>query len=126
MPFHIPGLTLNLFSFQSNDNESNSTLLEDNPHCPWKCELINESGYVVYSALGSFYIPMFVMLFFYWRIYLAAIRTTQAINQGFKITGMIFLAEYKCETTWPLYQKSNGSSHDQLSNYIITAVQALF
>lgn len=41
----------------------------------------------MYSALGSFYIPMFVMLFFYWRIYRAAIRTTQAINQGFKITG---------------------------------------
>ncbi|XP_066143811.1 octopamine receptor Oamb [Euwallacea fornicatus] len=72
---------------KSGDNESNATLLEDNPHCPWKCELINESGYVVYSALGSFYIPMFVMLFFYWRIYRAAIRTTQAINQGFKITG---------------------------------------
>ncbi|KAH1017375.1 hypothetical protein HUJ05_008022 [Dendroctonus ponderosae] len=72
---------------KSSDNESNATLPEDNPHCPWKCELINESGYVVYSALGSFYIPMFVMLFFYWRIYRAAIRTTQAINQGFKITG---------------------------------------
>ncbi|KAL1498081.1 hypothetical protein ABEB36_008937 [Hypothenemus hampei] len=72
---------------KSSDNESNATLPEDNPHCPWTCELINESGYVVYSALGSFYIPMFVMLFFYWRIYRAAIRTTQAINQGFKITG---------------------------------------
>jgi hypothetical protein len=40
----------------------------------------------VYSALGSFYIPMLVMLFFYWRIYRAAIRTTRAINQGFRTT----------------------------------------
>ncbi|XP_076265650.1 octopamine receptor in mushroom bodies [Rhynchophorus ferrugineus] len=72
---------------KSDEESSNTTLTEDNPHCPWKCELINESGYVVYSALGSFYIPMFVMLFFYWRIYKAAVRTTQAINQGFKITG---------------------------------------
>ncbi|GAB0087662.1 Octopamine receptor [Sergentomyia squamirostris] len=56
------------------------------PPCPWICELTNDAGYVVYSALGSFYIPMFVMLFFYWRIYRAAVRTTRAINQGFKTT----------------------------------------
>lgn len=54
--------------------------------CPWTCELINDSGYVIYSALGSFYIPMFVMLFFYWRIYRAAINTTRAINRGFRTT----------------------------------------
>lgn len=48
--------------------------------------MTNDAGYVVYSALGSFYIPMFVMLFFYWRIYRAAVRTTRAINQGFKTT----------------------------------------
>lgn len=54
--------------------------------CPWTCELTNDAGYVVYSALGSFYIPMLVMLFFYWRIYRAAVRTTKAINQGFRTT----------------------------------------
>ncbi|CAH2059717.1 unnamed protein product, partial [Iphiclides podalirius] len=57
-----------------------------NPPCKWTCELTNDAGYVVYSALGSFYIPMFVMLFFYWRIYKAAVRTTKAINQGFRTT----------------------------------------
>jgi octopamine receptor len=40
----------------------------------------------VYSALGSFYLPMLVMLFFYWRIYRAAVQTTRAINQGFRTT----------------------------------------
>lgn len=55
-------------------------------HCPWLCELTDETGYVIYSALGSFYIPMFVMLFFYWRIYRAAVHTTKAINQGFRTT----------------------------------------
>lgn len=49
--------------------------------CPWVCELTNHPGYVLYSALGSFYLPMFVMLFFYWRIYRAAVQTTKAINQ---------------------------------------------
>ncbi|XP_018327910.1 octopamine receptor Oamb [Agrilus planipennis] len=68
------------------ENASNVTELEKDTPCPWKCELTNEAGYVVYSALGSFYIPMFVMLFFYWRIYRAAVRTTRAINQGFRTT----------------------------------------
>ncbi|CAG5107234.1 Similar to Probable G-protein coupled receptor No9 (Amphibalanus amphitrite) [Cotesia congregata] len=54
--------------------------------CPWICELTNDAGYVVYSALGSFYIPTLVMLFFYWRIYNAAVSTTKAINQGFRTT----------------------------------------
>ena len=63
--------------------------------CQWKCELTNDAGYVVYSAFGSFYIPMLVMLFFYWRIYRAAIRTTRAINRGFKTTkGTIFYFFY--------------------------------
>ncbi|KPJ02955.1 putative G-protein coupled receptor No9 [Papilio xuthus] len=57
-----------------------------NPPCKWTCELTNDAGYVVYSAMGSFYIPMLVMLFFYWRIYKAAVRTTKAINQGFRTT----------------------------------------
>lgn len=73
------------FHFQGKDSIGNYSRIED-PPCPWKCELTNEAGYVVYSALGSFYIPMFVMLFFYWRIYRAAVRTTRAINQGFKTT----------------------------------------
>lgn len=70
--------------FYKNQNYTLSYI--PNPHCPWTCELTNDVGYVVYSALGSFFIPMFVMLFFYWRIYKAAVRTTKAINRGFKTT----------------------------------------
>lgn len=65
-------------------NETHRPQHETLPSCPWICELPNNKGYVVYSALGSFYIPMFVMLFFYWRIYKAAVHTTRAINQGFR------------------------------------------
>lgn len=71
-------------SFQPEEAEKDGWA--PNPPCPWTCELTNDAGYVVYSALGSFYIPMFVMLFFYWRIYKAAVRTTKAINQGFRTT----------------------------------------
>jgi hypothetical protein len=50
------------------------------------CALFNNKGYVIYSALGSFYIPMFVMIFFYWRIYLIANRTSCALKIGYKTT----------------------------------------
>lgn len=49
-----------------------------------ECTLIGNKGYVIYSALGSFYIPMLVMLFFYWRIYRAALQTSRALQRGFK------------------------------------------
>jgi octopamine receptor len=63
-------------------------------HCDdWSCELTNDPGYVVYSALGSFFIPMLVMLFFYWRIYRAAVETTKAINQGFRTTKVGYTSE---------------------------------
>ncbi|XP_036341192.1 octopamine receptor Oamb-like [Rhagoletis pomonella] len=68
------------------DGTMPATLFYGKPLCDSKCELTNDRGYVVYSALGSFYIPMLVMLFFYWRIYRAAVRTTRAIKQGFKTT----------------------------------------
>lgn len=65
-------------------NETSRPQHETLRSCPWICELPNNKWYVVYSALGSFYLPMFVMLFFYWRIYKAAVHTTRAINQGFR------------------------------------------
>ncbi|XP_056637250.1 octopamine receptor Oamb isoform X1 [Diorhabda sublineata] len=74
------------YSRDGNSTQDTLTAITPASHCPWQCEITNEVGYVVYSALGSFYIPMFVMLFFYWRIYKAAVRTTRAINQGFRTT----------------------------------------
>lgn len=37
-----------------------------------KCLLSEELGYVLYSTMGSFYIPMTIMIFVYCRIYIAA------------------------------------------------------
>ena len=47
-----------------------------------ECGLTADPGYVIYSATGSFYLPMMVMLFFYWRIYRIAARTTKALKEG--------------------------------------------
>lgn len=77
---------------------------DPDPPCQWTCELTNAAGYVVYSALGSFYIPMFVMLFFYWRIYKAAVRTTKAINQGFRTTRGEAFQTWKFKTFWDPYE----------------------
>ncbi|XP_055931879.1 probable G-protein coupled receptor No9 [Argiope bruennichi] len=53
--------------------------------CPKpQCALITNQGYVIYSALGSFYIPMLVMLFFYYRIYVVALKTSRALDRGFR------------------------------------------
>ncbi|KAI0234169.1 Octopamine receptor 1 [Lamellibrachia satsuma] len=47
-----------------------------------QCTLTSDQGYVIYSALGSFWIPMLVMAFFYWKIYRTAVRTTGAMKRG--------------------------------------------
>ena len=46
------------------------------------CHLVFTSGYIIYSALGSFWIPVWIMVFFYWRIYLTAARTSGALRRG--------------------------------------------
>ena len=76
-----------LVGWNDRQAERGTSALTGREHCAnWSCELTNDAGYVVYSALGSFFLPMLVMLFFYWRIYRAAVETTKAINQGFRTT----------------------------------------
>ncbi|XP_054714279.1 probable G-protein coupled receptor No18 [Uloborus diversus] len=43
-----------------------------------KCVYIGNVGYVVFSALGSFYIPAIIMVYVYWRIFAVA-RKRQAV-----------------------------------------------
>ena len=50
------------------------------------CELTPTRGYRIYAAMGSFYIPMFVMAFFYFRIYMAAIKTAKSLRKGILTT----------------------------------------
>lgn len=55
------------------------------------CMLTSEPGYIIYSACGSFWIPMLVMVFFYLKIYRTAVKATTALNSGVltKRTGRI-------------------------------------
>ena len=57
--------------------------------CQPKCGLTQDPGYVIYSAVGSFYAPMLIMVFLNWKIYRTALKTTKAIRQGWtKVKGV--------------------------------------
>lgn len=47
-----------------------------------QCLLTSERGYVVYSALTSFWLPASVMLAFYWQIYRVAALSSAALRRG--------------------------------------------
>lgn len=47
------------------------------------CTLTSEPGYVIYSACGSFWVPMVIMVIFYWKIYKTAVSATAAFRRGF-------------------------------------------
>jgi len=57
-----------------------------------ECVLTSVPGYIVYSACGSFWVPMLGMVVFYWKIYKTAVAATDAVNRGFveqKMTGLL-------------------------------------
>lgn len=39
------------------------------PKASGECSVSNELGYVLYSSLGSFYIPVIILIMVYWRIF---------------------------------------------------------
>ncbi|KAF0304546.1 Alpha-1A adrenergic receptor [Amphibalanus amphitrite] len=51
-----------------------------------RCTVNGEVGYVLFSVLGSFYLPMLVILCVYWRIYRAVVRETRCWQNGLKVT----------------------------------------
>ena len=72
---HIPNnITLSPYKNTSGNSDRVIVLSE--------CALTSDPGYVIYSSVGSFYLPMVVMMFFYWRIYKIAARTTKALKKG--------------------------------------------
>lgn len=49
------------------------------------CQLTSEQGYVVYSSLGSFFIPLIIMAIVYMKIYIAAKARLRKRNWGARI-----------------------------------------
>ncbi|XP_069679707.1 tyramine receptor 1-like [Periplaneta americana] len=51
-----------------------------------QCELTKEQGYVVYSSLGSFYIPLFIMTIVYVEIFIATKRRLKERARASKLS----------------------------------------
>ena len=49
------------------------------------CSFTEDSGYLIFSSIVSFYIPMFVILFAYYKIYVAAAEQTRSLKAGAKV-----------------------------------------
>ncbi|XP_033824689.1 alpha-1D adrenergic receptor [Periophthalmus magnuspinnatus] len=48
------------------------------------CKITEEPGYALFSSLFSFYLPLAVILFMYFRVYVVARRTTRSLEAGVK------------------------------------------
>ncbi|XP_028648884.1 alpha-1A adrenergic receptor-like [Erpetoichthys calabaricus] len=57
---------------------------EPDPEDDSVCKITEEPGYALFSALGSFYVPLIVILAMYFRVYLAARKETRSLYSGFK------------------------------------------
>ncbi|CAG2191779.1 dopamine receptor 2-like [Mytilus edulis] len=49
------------------------------------CFFTEDSAYLIFSSFVSFYCPTFVMMFVYWRIYLAAAQQMRSLKIGSKV-----------------------------------------
>ncbi|KAM4678522.1 LOW QUALITY PROTEIN: alpha-1A adrenergic receptor-like [Discoglossus pictus] len=48
------------------------------------CEITNEPGYALFSAIGSFYLPLTITLVMYFRVYVVAKREGKVLTCGMK------------------------------------------
>jgi len=71
------------FSAQGLLMEEGTSGFVDDGMCNPQCKVNSDPGYVLFSAIGTFFAPMFVMIYFNWRIYRVASKTTKAIRRGF-------------------------------------------
>lgn len=61
---------------------------EPDPEDETVCRITQEPGYALFSALGSFYIPLAIILAMYCRVYTVAKRETKILRKGSKGDGV--------------------------------------
>lgn len=61
---------------------------EPDPEDETVCQITEEPGYALFSALGSFYIPLAIILAMYCRVYTVAKRETKSHREGRKGEGV--------------------------------------
>ena len=84
------------------------------------CSLTSDPGYIIYSACGSFWVPMLGMVGFYWKIYKTAVAATEAYKRGFveqKTSGLSSSASENALCTLRIHRGgSKGSVLQRHSN----------
>ena len=87
------------------------------------CMLTSEPGYIIYSACGSFWIPMLVMVFFYLKIYRTAVKATTALNSGVltKKTGRIASNSEVVAVNLRVHRGGGGRAHTSGGYWTSTA-----
>nr|NVI73228.1 dopamine 1-like receptor 2 [Cucujiformia] len=71
------------------------------PIPPFKCPFTEHLGYLIFSSTISFYLPLFVMVFTYYRIYRAAVAQTKSLRLG---TKQILLGSGELELTLRIHR----------------------
>ncbi|XP_063230942.1 dopamine receptor 2-like, partial [Bacillus rossius redtenbacheri] len=73
----------------------------------FKCPFTDHLGYLVFSSTISFYLPLFVMVFTYYRIYRAAVVQTRSLKLGSK---QVMMGAGELELTLRIHRGGAGGS----------------
>ncbi|KAJ8874168.1 hypothetical protein PR048_025010 [Dryococelus australis] len=90
----------------------------------YKCPFTDHLGYLIFSSTISFYLPLFVMVFTYYRIYRAAMVQTRSLKLG---TKQVMMGAGELELTLRIHRGgagSSGSSNDGRPLYHADDLQA--
>ncbi|XP_049813892.1 dopamine receptor 2, partial [Schistocerca nitens] len=86
---------------------------------PYKCPFTENLSYLVFSSTISFYLPLFVMVFTYYRIYRAAVVQTRSLKLG---TKQVLMASGELELTLRIHR--GGHNHSGGSGSELTSDDA--
>ncbi|XP_050304134.1 dopamine receptor 2-like [Anthonomus grandis grandis] len=70
-----------------------------------KCPFTENLGYLMFSSIISFYLPLFVMVYTYYRIYRAAVAQTKSLRLG---TKQILIGAESAELTLRMHRGGTG------------------
>lgn len=79
------------------------------PHPNGACHFTEDLAYLFFSSIISFYGPLFVMVFTYFRIFRAATLQTRSLNMGQKLVSS--LGDGEMELTLRIHRGGGGSSN---------------
>ncbi|KAJ8914960.1 hypothetical protein NQ315_002484 [Exocentrus adspersus] len=74
-----------------------------------KCPFTEHLGYIIFSSTISFYLPLFVMVFTYYKIYRAAVFQTRSLRLG---TKQILLGSGELELTLRIHRGGTCRTSD--------------